>query len=243
VTWHRGPIAALDLETTGPDPHEARIVTAALVRLDGPTPTARETWLVDPGIPIPAAATAIHGITTALARAEGIDAASALEKIAEQLVDSLREQRPLVIFNACYDLTVLAGELARHHLPSLAERLGAPIAPVVDPLVLDRHVDRYRKGGRTLSEICRTYRVPLEAPHQADADATAAARLACRIAERHAGIAAMSAMSLHEAQIGWYADWAAGYERWLRRGPARSAVVDRHWPVRPPAASPGGTTS
>lgn len=59
------PLVCLDLETTGTDTHESRIVQIALVRLepDG----RRDGWcsLVNPGVSIPASATAIHGITNA----------------------------------------------------------------------------------------------------------------------------------------------------------------------------------
>ena len=39
------------------------------------------TWLVNPGIDIPAEASAIHGITTERAQAEGMDPAEAAEEI------------------------------------------------------------------------------------------------------------------------------------------------------------------
>ena len=33
MTWHAGPLALFDLETTGTDPHRDRIVTAAIVEV------------------------------------------------------------------------------------------------------------------------------------------------------------------------------------------------------------------
>lgn len=57
------PIASIDLETTGPFVGVDRIVDIAIVTLH---PDGRvEEWqtLVNPGIPIPPSATAIHGIT------------------------------------------------------------------------------------------------------------------------------------------------------------------------------------
>lgn len=59
------PIAFLDLESTGPNPKVDRIVEVAVVvvRPDG-TREAFET-LVDPGVPIPPAATRVHGISDA----------------------------------------------------------------------------------------------------------------------------------------------------------------------------------
>ncbi len=55
------PLVSLDLETTGTDPMTSRIVEIALC-VDG---VAGKKWLVNPGVPIPAEATAVHGITDA----------------------------------------------------------------------------------------------------------------------------------------------------------------------------------
>jgi len=57
------PIAFIDLESTGVDTRTARIVRLSVLRLE-PDGTERfRTELVNPGQPIPAAATAVHGIT------------------------------------------------------------------------------------------------------------------------------------------------------------------------------------
>lgn len=62
--WYEGPLAAFDTETTGVDVEEDRIVSAALVVQDGPGARPRVTrWLVNPGVPVPEGATAVHGLT------------------------------------------------------------------------------------------------------------------------------------------------------------------------------------
>jgi DNA polymerase-3 subunit epsilon len=105
--WTDGRMVGFDLETTSPDPEEARIVTAAIVEVGGGEPTVERTWLVDPGVEIPEQAAAIHGITTERARAEGVPTREAAMTIAATL-DRIASMRwPLVIFNARYDLTVL----------------------------------------------------------------------------------------------------------------------------------------
>ena len=76
TSWSMHPRAAFDLETTGKDPREARIVTASIVLVDdGGTVVERYEWLADPGMDIPEEAAAIHGITTAHAQANGQPAA------------------------------------------------------------------------------------------------------------------------------------------------------------------------
>ncbi|WP_372593244.1 exonuclease domain-containing protein, partial [Actinotalea sp.] len=117
--WIARPMAGFDTETTGVDVDRDRIVSAALVRRSaGPGPAGPSSqvsaWLLDPGIPIPAAATAVHGIDTATARQQGQAPGAAVEEIATALVAALRRGEPLVAYNAAYDLTLLDAELARH---------------------------------------------------------------------------------------------------------------------------------
>ena len=70
--WTELPRATFDLETTGPNPMTARIVTASLILLgpDG-TELRHGEWLADPGVEIPEEAAAVHGITTEHAREHG----------------------------------------------------------------------------------------------------------------------------------------------------------------------------
>ena len=147
MRWTEGPLLGFDTETTGVDVDHDRIVTAALVRRDA-SGTRIRTWLIDPGVEIPAAASAIHGITTAHARAHGAPPAVALAEIAATVATALAAGTPVVAFNAAYDLSILDAELVRHGLATVPERLGRATSPVIDPLVLDRHEDRYRRGKR-----------------------------------------------------------------------------------------------
>ena len=86
-SWVTGPLLGFDTETTGVDPLGDRLVTAAVVSCgplgaDGARGRDVRTWLADPGVEIPEAAAAVHGITTERARAEGRPAAQVLEEVA-----------------------------------------------------------------------------------------------------------------------------------------------------------------
>lgn len=240
MAWYAQELAGFDLETTGTDPLEARIVTACVVGVDGGRVVRQRDWLADPGIRIPEQASAIHGISSERAAAEGRPVREVADEIAETLVDYWRRGVPVVAYNASFDLTLLTAELRRHGLPSLAERLGdtAPgtgTGPVVDPYTIDRAVDRYRRGKRTLEAVCGEYGVELTSAHQAAADALAAVRVAVAIAERHAAVAALDPAALHERQIVWYRAWAEDFQTFLRRKGDADAVIDPVWPVRAPA--------
>ncbi|MFE2276870.1 3'-5' exonuclease [Streptomyces sp. NPDC059454] len=234
--WHREPLIGFDLETTGTDPREARIVTGAVIEVRAGEPVSRREWLADPGVPIPEDAVAVHGISTERATAEGGPADRVADAIAGVLTAHWKAGVPVVAYNAAFDLTLLSAELRRYGLPSLRDRLGgADPAPVIDPYTIDRSVDRYRRGKRNLEAVCAEYGVVLGSAHDATADALAAARLACAIAGRHPEVAALDPVELHRRQIEWYAAWAADFQDFLRRKGDAGAVIDGTWPLREPA--------
>lgn len=229
TSWHTQPMAAFDIESTGLDVENERIVTAALWRIDPARGTKEVTaWLADPGIEIPAEAAEIHGITTERARAEGRPTAEVVTEIAAAMEAAVADGLPLVVYNAPYDLTLLDREIARHRSP-LA---GLPL--VVDPLVLDKRVDTFRRGSRKLVDVCAHYQVPLaqEEAHGAAADALAAARLAWQIAARYPEVAELPIADLHSSQVKWKAEQAASFQEYLRRRNP-DAVVDGTWPFAP----------
>ncbi|MBT2382353.1 3'-5' exonuclease [Streptomyces sp. ISL-11] len=239
--WHQELLIGFDLETTGTDPAEARIVTAAVVESKGGETVGRREWLADPGVPVPAEAAAVHGITSERA-ALGRPAREVVEEIAATLTAHWSLGVPVVAYNACFDLTLLAAELRRYGLRSLGERLadlggagsvaGEETGPVVDPYTMDRAVDRYRKGKRTLEAVCGVYGIVLDGAHEAGADALAAVRVARAVADRHPAIADADLWDLHRDQKRWYAEWATGFEKWLRRQGNPEATVDPRWPLR-----------
>ena len=199
-SWADGPLLAFDLETTGTDTDTDRVVTATVISiLPGQTP-ATKTWLVDPGVEIPPETTEIHGISTEHAREHGQAASSAVAEIANMLASKWSATTPLCAFKASFDLSLLHAELRRHHQRDL-EVAG----PVVDPLCIDRHVDRYRKGRRTLGALCEYHRVRLDAAHTSPGDAIAAARLAWRLAKSYPDqVGEVPLSTLHERQTGWH---------------------------------------
>lgn len=230
VPWHRGPLASYDCETSGLNTSTDRIVTAALVRPNGDV----RRWISDAdGIEIPTAASDIHSYTTDVVRAKGRPAKQVVEEIADAIAGELGAgHAALVVMNAPFDLPLLDAECARHGVPTVAERIGHPISPVIDPLVLDRAADKYRKGKRNLETLAAHYEVPLAEAHQAHADAGAALGVARAIAEKYPDLQ-VPARVLHGWQIKMHERWAANYEGFLRRSGKPNATVDGTWPLRP----------
>ena len=89
MAWHRELLIGFDLETTGTDPYEARIVTGAVIEVRGGQPLGRRDWLADPGVEIPADAVAVHGMSNERAAAEG----SPADRVASQASHPVAECR------------------------------------------------------------------------------------------------------------------------------------------------------
>lgn len=228
VPWWDDYLVAFDLETTGPDPETARVVTAHVSLVDPAGGADGRTLVINPGVPIPDEAAAVHGYTTARVADEGMERTFGLGAL-YGLLSWQASRHPVVAFNAAYDFTVMDRELRRAGLP--------PIAPaaVIDPFVLDRHVDKWRKGPRKLADVCALYGVDLVDAHTADADALAAVAVARAIGMRYGyaeGVLPPDAAALHAYQVRWRAEQSASLQAYLRRTDP-SAVVDGTWPVHP----------
>ncbi|GAB3996937.1 3'-5' exonuclease [Glycomyces albus] len=183
-------------------------------------------WLIDPGVPIPSAASRIHGITDAQVRQAGMEPREALSQIAAELSAAIAAEVPLVLFRAGFDLTMLSHELDRHGI----EQPDWGKAAVVDPSVLDKRVDRYRKGKRTLAACARHYGVSLEDAHSAAGDAAATVALARAIGGRYPEVGSLDVRGLHESQVRWHAEDAASLEAYFKRS-GRAERVERRWPL------------
>jgi DNA polymerase-3 subunit epsilon len=231
MTWHLGRMAGFDLETTGVDVETDRIVTACVVQCGGSHPTQSSTWMANPGINIPEGAAKVHGITTEQAQADGQPAGEVVQQIVAALTQVVLAGIPVVAMNAAFDLTMLDREARRHRVYPLADSVGEDLR-VIDPYVIDKQVDTYRKGPRKLTDLCAHYDVRLDGAHTADADAIAACRVVWRLGQRYEQLAAMSLGELHKAQVDWAAEQAASLQEYLRRKDS-SAYCAPEWPLVP----------
>lgn len=223
-TW---PMCALDTETTGVDSFNDRVVTCSMIYDDGRGNQTERDWLIDPGIEIPEGASNVHGITTEIARANGISPQSGLRQIAESLIPMLDAGVPLVIYNAPFDLTLLVAEFSRFGIP-----FGREFNRVIDPYVIDKAIDKLRKGKRTLSITAEHYGYTLgDAAHAADEDNKASLHVARAVVQR--GFTDDTSMEeIHETQVVWKAEQSESFQAYLRRTKEPDAIIDGQWPIR-----------
>lgn len=225
--WY-GTLGVFDLETTGIDVRTSRIVSANVSVIDADGAVVERTdWLADPGVEIPAQASAVHGITTERARAEGRPAGETVAEIIAAIRAVFDRGLALTVYNAPYDLSLLRHEALRHGIPPLENP-----TPIIDPLVIDKAVDRYRKGKRTLEAAAVVYGVSLADAHDAGADAIAAGRVAQAIAARYPDELTLPALELHRRQAEWSAQQSASFAEYMRRTHNPDFVEASGWPTR-----------
>ena len=223
MTWLDSPLIALDTETTSADPETARVVTACIGMSMAPGQWSPMEWRVNPGVPIPAEATAIHGLTDADV-ADSPSGPDAMEPIRNRLVEVA--SIPLVGHNLAYDMTVLDREFRRHLGRGLPDGLQC-----IDTLVLFRRFD-FTTGGRRLETLATRYGITLDA-HDATADALASLRILHILAGENDLLPLVSVADLQPLQAKWHAahQTAAASKR-LGNGQSADGF-DTHWPIRP----------
>jgi DNA polymerase-3 subunit epsilon len=221
-------IAVFDLETTGLDLKTARIVTACAVEINsaGQIIGKNQEWLANPGIDIPEAASNVHGVTTQMAREQGRNPEAVISEILETISGFLARGIPVVAYNAPYDFTILHYEAMRYNLDPLVDP-----KPIIDPLVMDKFVDQYRPGKRTLEVVAKIHGISLSEAHNATADAVAAGRVAQAIIRKYADKLPNDLNELHQAQVEWSAKQDDGFESFKRRTNP-DFTIQRGWPIK-----------
>lgn len=211
--WAERELLAYDTETSGVDVETDRIVTAVLVYVVPGQEPEITSWLINPGVEIPQEAIDVHGLTNECVREHGRPPAEVIPEILTALRARWRPGVPLVGHNLTFDLSITDREAQRHCGDSLAV-----LGPVIDTLTIDRTVWKYVKGSgmRKLEPTCERYGVELKNAHDAEADATAAARLAWAISRKFPERVGLVPLErLHEQQSGWYRAWAVEFASWL----------------------------
>ncbi len=160
---------AFDLETTGTRPQSDMIVEVGAVLFDGARAVKGYGTLVDPGMPVPPAATAVNGISDDMLRGK--------PRIADVLGDfaDFCGDLPLVAHNAPFDFKFLLEDVKLH-------RSAAPKGIVLDTLPLARKVfpglANYKLG-----TLVRHFNFPSGTFHRAEEDSSYCGLLFARIFE------------------------------------------------------------
>jgi DNA polymerase-3 subunit epsilon len=223
---------AFDLETTGVNSFHDVPVSYGFVEqvTEGEiVHTVTDGGLVNPGRSIPPGATAVHGITNEMV-ADAVSLAVSSAAIIDKLADVWFSGGAIVGMNLAYDLTMVDALCRRVFNASLAER--GVEGPVYDILVIDRHFDRYRKGKRTLEDLCLQYHVVLDGAHSAVADAQASLSVFRAMLELYPEIPAIPTSEVNASLRAWHQDWLRSFSTFLEgKGRAPINAGQYEWPI------------
>jgi len=167
--WHTLPIMVWDVETTGVDPTADAIVQVGCALFVGGELAGSACSLVNPGRPIPAESTAIHGITDDMVKDAPLPPAALLA------VANAADPGEVGLIGCAYNAPFDFAFLNRGWDVMLVES----DLPWLDPLVMVRVADKFEKGkGRhKLEAACKRRGIELSGAHNAQADAIATGAL------------------------------------------------------------------
>lgn len=171
--WHELPIVVIDLETTGVDPEVCMPVEVAAVRVEQGKVVESYSAFINPGVPIPDEAKAVHGISDEMVQDAGRPAV--VIELALQAVGAL-DAIPCGYNGDSFDRAIVQRIIATTEVSGLSSH---PAWPWLDPLVVVRAVDRFvrGKGRHRLSAVCERRGISVAEAHRAAGDATATAQL------------------------------------------------------------------
>lgn len=227
--WSYGKLVGFDLETTGLDIKSAIPVSYAFCTFKERNLVDKIDQIVNPGIAIPIEATRIHGITTDRAVANGVELKTAIGYIYNQILDLAASNVPLVGMNLTYDLTIV--ELLSRKLLGTGLQMGSWTGPVIDVLIMDRFLDKYRSGSRNLASLCNHYEIHNSAPHQAFFDAKVTCEITFKMADKFS-LDEIALDELFDMQRKAYLEWATSYTRLLKSQNRKPLAKEQFsWPI------------
>lgn len=195
----------------------------------------RTLWTVNPGVEIPEGAAAVHGVTTEDAVRDGRPPAEVLPEIVAVLNYELNfEDAILTAYNCPFDLTMLREEYKRHGIipkdSTYVEDLVAHVG-IIDPLVIDKEVNKYRRGSRKLIDVAETHGFNLTNAHNSTADVEATIYLAEKFMTMFEDKATI--YELMELQATAKAGQAASLSEYFKKQGREDWEVDGSWPIQP----------
>jgi len=233
--YFSGPLLGFDIESTGVDQFEDRVVTFSMVYSASPfhAPVVLE-WLIDPGVEIDPGASDVHGITTEHAQEFGKPARDAMPYIARRMETIVECEIPFVIYNAPFDTTMIYNEFERYNVPLRYTR-EEMFARVIDPLVIDKACDKYRKGSRKLTDTAKLYGYDLTNAHNSTADVEATLHIARQLGKFFKP--EMTIEMLQEFQKDAKMEQSTSFQKYLREKRDEEgnlvdpfAVISTEWP-------------
>jgi DNA polymerase-3 subunit epsilon len=171
--------AVVDLETSGLDARRDRMLQVAMVTVDE-SGAIHDEWETFVKLNWPlgrVGPTDIHGITRSMLR-KAPRLHDVLDEFSERMGDSL-----FVAHNARFDGEFLVRAARQHNAPAA---LAVSLERRLCTLRMSRRLDPDRELSHRLGDVCERFDVALDRPHEALADARAAAGILPHLLQAHA---------------------------------------------------------
>ena len=169
IDWKESALAVVDVETTGLDPEQDRVIEVGIIHMRGGSVEDRYSTLVNPGRDLPAEVVKLTGISP-----EDVETAPPFEEIADK-VCSLLEDRIFVAYNLAFDRAFLQSELGR-----VDRQWDEPRC--IDPLIFVRELHR-NQGSKRLAAVAERLGIDPGNSHRAADDAEVAGKVLYSLAE------------------------------------------------------------
>jgi len=215
----------VDLETTGVDVDNDRIVTISMVLRDLNTPDEEDQvnmTTFNPGVPIPPGATAINGITDDMVK-DGDKPSDELPFFHGMITSAWEAGIPIVGSNLPYDLSLFAAELERHNNTRFKVA-----GPLLDTMVLHRMVTGQRKAN--LAVMSEYYKIKNVKAHDSTSDVITTLDILQEMISRSAYLRETDLRDLYVAQRQAHRHWAANMQQFFDRI-GKADQVNADWPI------------
>lgn len=222
-------VLVFDLETTGVDVEEDVPVSFSLVQYAYGHVVFESHQIIDPGRSIPDESIAIHHITDEIAKSFGIPLVSALTQLREALINASELGWIVLGMNVSFDLTVVDRACKKYLGKGLLDTNYA--AATLDILILDRHLDRFRKGKRRLIDLATAYSVTTsEALHNSLVDSKVTLRVLLAMLDRYPELVELSPSNYSSSMFAYNEEWLQSFNKWrLSRG--EESLPSKVWPI------------
>lgn len=167
--------ATFDVESTGLDTENDRIITCFLRAREGESVLYENEWIINAGVEVPKEASDVHGMTTEWVQENGrTDVSTAIEEIVHELSEYGHYGFVICGYNHAFDLAMLEAEAKRYNpgVGSLRVKDWVPKYRFIDPAIFSRVFDKYVKGGHKLITVAQRNGIQVEEDrlHAADYD-------------------------------------------------------------------------
>jgi DNA polymerase III subunit epsilon len=208
---------SIDTETTGLDFQKDKVIQFGCSMFIRGKCVHRETFLIQSDIPN--GGFEVNQISDEDIANKGIDRRHAAFVIAS-LLDNKAFSHRVVIYNAPFDLSMLANEFIRQDIS-----FDFSVMQVLDPLIMWRHFKPFTPG--KLVYVANALGIPYENAHDAGADSEIAGHVYLALRNRY-GL--LQKPYISGLQRSWHSAWTIQMQDWARQHNKEMEIEP--WPIR-----------